>query len=134
MDATSVPQKTTMVHALESARTDSPAATCGRRTRRICLGSNRSSSVVLLLVLALASGGCFQHTFTLGAGAPDGTPVYMAWHHHWLFGLIRPEFQEEIVVAKLCPSGNATLHEETTFLNGLIDVLIGIITARRPSR
>ena len=30
-------------------------------------------------------------------------------------------------MAKACPSGNATIHQETTFLNGLIDVLIGFI-------
>jgi hypothetical protein len=118
---------TTMIAALDSARTDSPAARARPRTRRIALAPRRSSALALLFALAIAASGCFQHTFTLGTGAPDGTPVYRAWHHHWLFGLIRPELQEEIVVAKLCPSGNATLHEETTFLNGLIDVLIGII-------
>jgi hypothetical protein len=49
------------------------------------------------------------------------------WHHHWLFGLIRPEYQEKVLVTMVCPSGNATIHKETTFLNGLIDVLIGFI-------
>ena len=80
-------------------------------------------SVVVMLPLA----GCFQHTFTVGAGAPDGELVYKAWHHHWLFGLIRPEFQENVLVTKVCPSGNATIHKETTFLNGLVDLLIGFI-------
>ena len=81
----------------------------------------------LLLALCLPLAGCFQHTFTVGAGAPDGELVYKAWHHHWVFGLIQPEYQEDVLVSELCPSGNATILKETTFLNGLIDVLIGII-------
>ena len=87
----------------------------------------RAISHALLLALCLLLAGCFQHTFTVGAGAPDGELVYKAWHHHWIFGLIRPEHQEDVLVSKHCPSGNATIHKETTFLNGLIDVLIGII-------
>lgn len=116
-----------MLRSLDPARSQVPAAAGRRPTPRISSAPARSTSVVMLVVLALAAGGCFQHTFTLGEGAPDGALAYKAWHHHWLFGLIRPEFQEETVVAKLCPSGNATIHEETSFLNGLIDVLIGII-------
>jgi len=84
-------------------------------------------SLSLLLAIALLATGCFQHTFTIGTGAANGELVYKAWHHHWLFGLIRPEYQEDVLVNKLCASGNATIHKETTFLNGLIDVLIGVI-------
>ena len=83
--------------------------------------------LALAVTVMLPLAGCFQHTFTVGTGAPEGELVYKAWHHHWLFGLIRPEYQEDVLVTKLCPSGNATIHKETTFLNGLIDVLIGII-------
>jgi hypothetical protein len=82
---------------------------------------------MLALVVMLPLTGCFQHTFTVGIGAPEGELVYKAWHHHWLFGLIRPEYQEKVLVTMVCPSGNATIHKETTFLNGLIDVLIGFI-------
>ena len=81
----------------------------------------------LLIVLLLPLAGCSLHTFTVGAGAPDGEEVYKAWHHHWVFGLIRPEHQENVLVSELCPSGNATIHKETTFLNGLIDVLTWFI-------
>ncbi len=83
--------------------------------------------VPLTLALTLVLGACFQHTYTVGAGAPDGEIVYKNWHHHWLFGTIRPKLQKELDVEKFCPSGNATIHEEVSFLNGLIDVLIGII-------
>jgi hypothetical protein len=82
------------------------------------------SSVLLVAVLV---AGCMQHTFTVGTGAPDGRQVYKVWHHHWLFGLIRPEHQKNVDVPELCPSGNATIYEKTSFLNGLIDVLVGIV-------
>ena len=88
---------------------------------------NPLSISMLGLFVMLPLAGCFQHTFTIGTGAPDGELVYKAWHHHWLFGLIRPEYQEDVLVTKVCPSGNATIHKETTFLNGLVDVLIGFI-------
>lgn len=81
-----------------------------------------------VLCLALISTGCFKHTYHVGLGAPDGEIVYNHWHHHWLFGLIGGEAVDQVIdLDKLCPSGNATIHEEVTFLNGLVDVLIGII-------
>jgi hypothetical protein len=82
------------------------------------------SSVLLVAVLA---AGCLHHTFTVGSGAPDGRQVYKVWHHHWLFGIIRPKHQKNVEVAEFCPSGNATIYEKTSFLNGLVDVLVGII-------
>ena len=84
----------------------------------------RSTPAVIGLAVVLLTTGCFRHTFVAGAGAPDGRLIYNHWHHHWIFGLIG---EEPIQLAELCPSGNATIHEETTFLNGLIDVLIGFI-------
>jgi hypothetical protein len=79
---------------------------------------------VLLLAVVLALVGCFKHTFTVGNGAPEGAVVYDHWHSHWLFGIIG---EENVDVHKLCPSGNATIHEETTFVNGLIGAFIGLI-------
>jgi len=84
----------------------------------------RSTPAMLGLAVLLLTGGCFRHTFVAGAGAPDGRLIYNHWHHHWIFGLIG---EEPIQLAELCPSGNATIHEETSFLNGLIAALIGII-------
>jgi hypothetical protein len=87
------------------------------------------------MVLALAVTGCFQHTYVVGAGTPvdevtgipDAPVVYKHWHHHWLFGLIRPKLQKQMTLEDFCPSGNATIHEEVSFVNGVVDVLIGII-------
>jgi hypothetical protein len=63
-----------------------------------------------------------KHTFTVGRGAPGGEVVYQHWHHHWIFGLIG---DENVDISKLCPSGNATIHEETDFLNGLVAAFVG---------
>ncbi len=87
----------------------------------------RTLTSLLVIALAAALTGCFQHTYQIGTGAPEAPVVYKHWHHHWLFGLIRPKLQEEVALEKFCPSGNATIHEEVSFVNGLVDVLIGII-------
>ncbi len=84
-------------------------------------------ATVAIVALSLPIGGCFQHTYTIGKGGAHGEQVYKNWHHHWLFGLIRPKHQKTLDVAKLCPSGNATIHERVSFVNGLIDVLVGIV-------
>ncbi len=64
--------------------------------------------------------GCFEHTYTVGAGAPAGPVVYGEWQSHWLLGLTGHRTHE---LGELCPSGNATIHDEWTFLNGLVAVL-----------
>jgi hypothetical protein len=79
------------------------------------------------MVLALILTACLQHTYDIGTGAPEGEIVYRNWHHHWLFGLIRPELQKQLDLEKFCPSGNATIHQEQSFVNGLINILIGVI-------
>lgn len=87
----------------------------------------RLTAPVLLVGLCLILTGCFKHTYQIGAGAPEGEIVYKHWHHHWLFGLIRPELQKQLDLDKFCPSGNATVHEEQSFVNGLVNALIGIV-------
>ena len=84
-------------------------------------------SILVASAVALTLTGCLQHTYTIGAGAPVGQQVYKNWHHHWFFGLIRSQHQEDLVLADLCPSGNATIHEETSFVNGLVDILTWFI-------
>jgi len=82
-----------------------------------------------LVALVISMPACLKHTYVVGSGAPQGEITYKHWHHHWLFGLIRPELQNELDVDKFCPSGNATVHEETSFANGLVDVLTTFIYA-----
>lgn len=76
------------------------------------------TGAALALTLALVLGACYEHTYTTGTGAPNGRVVYDQWRHHWLGGLISPE--QELELRDVCPSGNATIHQEVTFLNGLI--------------
>jgi hypothetical protein len=47
------------------------------------------------------------------------------WRHHWLFGLISPD--RELELSQMCPSGNATIEVEQSFLNGLVAALTGAI-------
>ena len=82
----------------------------------------------IITIMILAMTGCFKHTYHVGTGAPDGELVYKHWHHHWVFGLIGGESLDQAIdLKKICPSGNATIHEEISFVNGLVDVLIGIV-------
>ncbi len=87
----------------------------------------RLSSILVVAAFALPLAGCLQHTYVVGVGAPGGEIVYKHWHHHWLFGLIRPKLQEQVDIDKLCPSGSAVIHQEVSFTNGIVDVLTAFI-------
>ena len=80
----------------------------------------RKVRMVTMLGLVAATAACYEHTFHVGSGAPAGPIVYQEWHNHWLGGLIG---ERQIDVTRECPSGNATIHDEQTFLNGLVEVL-----------
>jgi len=82
--------------------------------------------VLVMAILMVATVGCFKHTYQIGAGAPDGDLVYDAWHSHWVFGIIG---DETVNVSEVCASGNATIHDEVSFVNGLIASLIGFVWA-----
>lgn len=87
----------------------------------------RTATLLIICGLALGSSACLKHTYSLGSGAPDGEIVYKHWHHHWLFGLIRPDLQKQLDLSELCPSGDLTVHQEMSFVNGLVDVLTWFI-------
>jgi len=44
--------------------------------------------VAWTLGLVIVTAGCYEHTFTIGQGAPTSSVVYEEWHNHWLSGLI----------------------------------------------
>lgn len=83
-------------------------------------------ALVLAIVMAFAFSlvGCFHHTYDVGAGAPNGKEVYSSWHSHWLFGIIG---DKKVNVKELCPSGDATIHNKISFLNGLVGAFVGVI-------
>lgn len=76
--------------------------------------------IVIISVACIFATSCWKHTFTVGAGAVDGQQVYKKWHHHFLFGLIG---DTNVDVRKVCPSGNATIKDQHSFVNGLIQGL-----------
>ena len=77
-------------------------------------------------LLALSLVGCYQHTITVGAGAPHAPVVLDQWEHFWIAGLVG---HVDVDVERLCPTGNATVVAKQTFLNGLVSALTsGIYT------
>lgn len=90
-------------------------------------GMTRKTGLLpISIALMLAMGGCYEHTFTVGGGAPHGPVVYDHWQNYWLGGLIG---HTRMDIEDLCPSGRATIEAEQTFLNGLVSALTsGIYT------
>jgi len=89
--------------------------------------SKTKNVVALGLSLAFAgmATGCFKHSFTAGTGGNvNGEAAYSKWHSHWLFGIIG---ETDVNLKEICPSGNATIKDEHTFVNGLIGALIGAV-------
>lgn len=79
--------------------------------------------IVGLLALVTFGAGCMKHVYRVGTGASEsGTPRYSQWHHHFIFGLINPS--GEVDVKSVCPSGNATIVNYVSFLNGLLSYLL----------
>ncbi len=69
--------------------------------------------------------GCYKHSFTAGTGGNvNGEAAYSKWHSHWLFGIIG---ETDVKLKEICPSGNATIKDEHSFVNGLIGAVIGFI-------
>ena len=82
--------------------------------------------IMTTMGMVLVVAGCYEHTYTMGAGAPSGPIVYEEGQDHWLGGLIGERTHD---LSQVCPSGNATIHDEQTFLNGLVSALtVGIYT------
>jgi len=75
-----------------------------------------------VLLLAVMTSGCYEHTITVGAGAPRGPVIYDHWENFWLGGLIG---HTQVDVEQVCPSGDATIVAKQTFLNGLVAGLTG---------
>ena len=81
----------------------------------------RKFTVMIVLFFVLLSG-CYRHAYNIGVGAPEGPIVYDSWQHKFIFGLANLD-DEAINLEKLCPSGNATVKNRMTFLNGLVMIL-----------
>jgi hypothetical protein len=76
-------------------------------------------SRALLLAGAIGASGCY--TTRIHSGIPGAMPALLAnqrWHHTLVGGLA--EISDPIDLDAVCPQGWATIHEEYTFLNGLV--------------
>lgn len=80
---------------------------------------------LVMTLLVAGAAGCYRHTFTIGTGAPTAPVSEEQWRHHWLWGLVSPD--RELELREMCPSGNATIEVQQSFLNGLVASLTGAI-------
>ncbi len=81
---------------------------------------DRIGRMAATLTLIIVTTGCCEHTYTMGQGGVAAPIVYEEWHSQWLGGLIG---ERNLDINVLCPSGNATIHDEQSFLNGLVSAL-----------
>jgi hypothetical protein len=75
-----------------------------------------------LLILALCAAGCFR--MTVKNGRPAGqTPIEYdeKWHSGLIYGLA--ELSGPYDLARVCPNGWSAVHSETSFVNGLVEVI-----------
>jgi hypothetical protein len=76
--------------------------------------------IVIVVVACVCATSCWKHTYTVGAGAPESQQVYKKWHSHFLFGLIG---DKNVDIKDLCPSGNATIKDQHSFVNQIVQAL-----------
>jgi hypothetical protein len=83
----------------------------------------RNPGIVAFFAIALSASACFKHTYSIGAGGnTNNSPAYSSWHGHWIFGLFG---DDTINIQSICPSGNATIKDEHSFVNLIIAALVG---------
>jgi hypothetical protein len=82
--------------------------------------------LITVVTAAVVITGCFKHSFTVGNGGGDtNRPATNTQKMgHYFFGLIG---EDNIDVKSVCPSGNATIKDQHTFVDLLIGSIIGII-------
>ena len=86
-------------------------------------GTGKNAVMAALAAMLVVTAACYEHTFTIGNGAPAAPIAQEEWRHHWLWGLISPD--KEMRLRDECSSGDATIEAEQSFLNGLVAALTG---------
>jgi Bor protein len=76
----------------------------------------------IVLILALATAGCWRMTVRNGNPAGE-TPIEYddRWHHGIAWGLA--ELSGPYDLSRICPRGWAEIHTETPFVQGLVQAL-----------
>jgi len=86
---------------------------------------NKMFGMLLVATTALGTVACHKHSYTVGAGGnTEGEAAYKKWESHWFFGMIG---ESQVKVSEVCPSGNATIKDSRSFLNGLVSAFTGIV-------
>ena len=83
----------------------------------------RSLWIIAVLAIGMSASACFRHSYSVGAGGnTQNAPAYSSWHGHWILGLFG---DDTVNIQAICPSGNATIKDEHSFVNLIIAALIG---------
>jgi hypothetical protein len=77
----------------------------------------------IVLILALALAGCWRVTIRDATHQVGETPIEYdnKWHSGLIIGLA--ELSGPYDLSKVCPRGWAEIHTETSFVNGLVELL-----------
>jgi hypothetical protein len=76
-------------------------------------------------VVLLAGSGCYSTHVTNGKAAASPSMQYDgAWHHGFVIGLV--EVSGPYNLKEICPNGWAEIQTKTSFLNGLVNAVVGI--------
>ena len=77
----------------------------------------------IVLILAVALAGCWRVTIKDGTVSVGETPIEYdnKWHSGLIIGLA--ELSGPYDLSKVCPRGWAEIHTETSFVNGLVELL-----------
>jgi hypothetical protein len=76
------------------------------------------------IMFSVALCGCYTTTIRSGKSASPAQPTVEydeKWHSGVVYGLAELSGPHDL--AKACPNGWAEIHTETSFLNGLVDLL-----------
>jgi hypothetical protein len=86
--------------------------------------SSSSSRCALIAAAALLSFGCY--TTTVRSGKPPATATIEydeRWHHGFVWGIA--EVSGPYDLNRACPQGWAEIETETSFVNGLVELVTG---------
>lgn len=77
--------------------------------------------MALLGAAALATSACYKIDYVNGPSDPY--PAVSQWHHIGIYGLV--EFSNPVAIHTICPNGWGKVHNEQSFVNGLVSMIIG---------
>lgn len=76
---------------------------------------------LLILAALVACTGCYNIRYVTHA-APQAVPSAEEWHHNAIAGLW--EVSAPVNVSQICPNGFAEVHNQVSFVNGLVAGLV----------